>query len=66
MAKTFVITGASAGIGEALALAYASRGNNVVLASRDAVALARVAERCERAGGKALVVKTDVGDEAQC
>jgi len=66
MAKTFVITGASAGIGEALALAYASRRNNVVLASRDEVALARVAERCERAGGKALVVKTDVGDEAQC
>jgi short-subunit dehydrogenase len=66
MAKTFVITGASAGIGEALALAYASRRDNVVLASRDAVALARVAERCERAGGKALVVKTDVGDEAQC
>ena len=66
MAKTFVITGASAGIGEALALAYASRRDNVVLASRDEVALARVAERCERAGGKALVVKTDVGDEAQC
>ncbi|HEX7604263.1 MAG TPA: SDR family oxidoreductase [Polyangiaceae bacterium] len=66
MAKTFVITGASAGIGEALALAYASRRNNVVLASRDEVALARVAERCERAGGKALVVKTDVGDETQC
>jgi len=66
MAKTYVITGASAGIGEALALAYASRRNNVVLASRDEVALARVAELCERAGGKALVVKTDVGDEAQC
>lgn len=66
MAKTLVITGASAGIGEALALAYASRRDNVVLASRDEVALARVAERCERAGAKALVVKTDVGDEAQC
>lgn len=66
MTKTYLITGASAGIGEALALAYASRRNNVVLASRDESALARVAEKCERAGGKALVVKTDVSDPAQC
>lgn len=63
---TYVITGASAGIGEALALAYASRGKNVVLAARDENALQRVAERCERAGGKALVVKTDVTDQEQC
>lgn len=64
--KTYVITGASAGIGEAIALHYASHGNNVVLASRDESALQRVADGCERAGGKALVVKTDVSDEAQC
>ena len=64
--KTYLITGASAGIGEALAVAYASKRNNVVLAARDEAALARVAEKCERAGGKALVVKTDVTDPAQC
>lgn len=64
--KTYVITGASAGIGEALALHYAARGNNVVLAARDESALSRVAESCEQAGGKALVVKTDVSDEAHC
>ena len=63
---TYLITGASAGIGEALALAFASRRGNVVLASRDESALARVAEKCERAGGKALVVKTDVSDPEQC
>ncbi|CAN5575807.1 SDR family oxidoreductase [soil metagenome] len=66
MAKTYLITGASADIGEALALAYASRRNNVALAARDESALARVAEACERAGGKALVIKTDVTDPAQC
>ncbi len=64
--KTYLVTGASAGIGEALAVAYASKRNNVVLAARDEAALARVAEKCERAGGKALVVKTDVTDPEQC
>lgn len=64
--NTYVITGASAGIGEALALAYASRGQNVILAARDENALERVAERCEQVGGKALVVKTDVTDPDQC
>lgn len=64
--KTYVITGASAGIGEALAIHYASALNNVVLASRDEKALRRVAYLCEKVGGKALVVSTDVSDEAQC
>ena len=66
MAKTFIITGASTGIGAALAHVYASRGNNVVLASRNEEELAHLAERCERAGGKALAVRTDVTDIAQC
>lgn len=64
--KTYVITGASAGIGEALAVHYASLGNNIVLAARDEQALVRVADKCEQVGGKALVVRTDVSDEAQC
>lgn len=64
--STYVITGASSGIGEALALAYAARGKNVVLAARSEDALKSVAERCERAGGKALVVPTDVSDPEQC
>jgi len=66
MAKTFVITGASTGIGAALAHTYASRGNNVVLAARNEEELERLAEKCERAGGKALAVRTDVTDIAQC
>lgn len=66
MAKTFVITGASTGIGAALAQTYAARGANVVLAARNEEQLAELAERCERAGGKALVARTDVTDLAQC
>lgn len=66
--KTLVITGASSGIGEALALAYAGRGDNVVLAARSKEALEGVAAACEREGlpGKALVVPTDVTVPEQC
>jgi len=64
--KTLVITGASTGIGEALARAYAARGDQVVLAARDREALERVAGACERAGGQALAVPTDVTDPEQC
>jgi short-subunit dehydrogenase len=64
--KTFVITGASSGIGEALALAYAARGNNVVLAARSKTELERVAGECEKRGGKTLVVVTDVSDPESC
>jgi len=66
MAKTFVITGASTGIGAALARTYASRGENVVLAARNEQELARLAEQCEAAGGKALAVRTDVTEIGQC
>ncbi|XXF80438.1 SDR family oxidoreductase [Myxococcaceae bacterium GXIMD 01537] len=64
--KTVVITGASAGIGEELAVLLAGRGANLVLAARDAEALARVQQRCEQAGGKALSVPTDVTDPEAC
>lgn len=64
--KTFVITGASSGIGEALAIAYATRGHNVVLAARAKDAIENIARTCERAGGKALAVPTDVTDPEAC
>jgi len=66
MARTYVITGASTGIGEAIALAYAARGENIVVAARSEDEIARVAEKCERVGGKALAVKTDVTDPESC
>lgn len=66
MAKTYVITGASSGIGEALARAYALRGANIVLAARDRDRIDRVAAACERAGGRALAAPTDVTEPEQC
>jgi short-subunit dehydrogenase len=64
--KTAVITGASSGIGEELAVVLASRGANLVLAARREEELTRVAKRCEQAGGRALSVPTDVSDQESC
>jgi NAD(P)-dependent dehydrogenase (short-subunit alcohol dehydrogenase family) len=62
-AKTYVITGASSGIGAALALAWAARGENVVLAARSQDEIESLARKC---GERALAVRTDVTDPAQC
>ncbi len=64
--KTIVITGASAGIGEELAVELAGRGANLVLAARSEEALTRVKQRCEQAGGRAITVGTDVADPEAC
>ncbi|MDX3977436.1 SDR family oxidoreductase [Shinella sp.] len=59
-----VIVGASSGIGQATAEAFARRGSRLVLAARNGAALTRVAHACDRLGGKALAVITDVTDPA--
>jgi short-subunit dehydrogenase len=59
-----VITGASSGIGRALALAWAKRKARVVLSARDEGALAKVAEEVRAAGGDAHVCAGDVTVEA--
>src|SRR5262245_10762983 len=55
--KVIVITGASSGIGAALARQRARAGDTVVLAARRADKLATVAETC---GDRALAVRADV------
>jgi NAD(P)-dependent dehydrogenase (short-subunit alcohol dehydrogenase family) len=63
--KIVVITGASSGIGRAAARLFARQGATVVLAARSTKSLEEVALTCEQFGAQALVVPTDVADEAQ-
>jgi len=55
-----VITGAGTGIGRSIAVAFASEGAKVVLASRNRQKLEAVAGEIQTAGKTALVVPTDV------
>jgi len=59
--KVALITGASRGIGEAMALAYAGAGAKVVLASRKQEGLDSVAAKVAEAGGEALAIATHTG-----
>lgn len=61
--RVAVITGASSGIGEACAVAFAEKGAKVVLAARRAERLQSLVARLETMGGEALAVTTDVTDE---
>jgi NAD(P)-dependent dehydrogenase (short-subunit alcohol dehydrogenase family) len=63
--KTAIITGASKGLGKAMALALAEAGASVALVSRDEAKLYVVAEQIRKAGGRAEVFVADVSDEAQ-
>ena len=61
-----ILTGASTGIGEAMAYELAGQGAWLALAARNTVRLEEVAAACRTRGGRALVVATDVTDEEQC
>ncbi|MCU1670173.1 MAG: short-chain dehydrogenase/reductase [Blastococcus sp.] len=63
--QTVVVTGASAGIGRAVATAYGARGATVGLIARGEVGLAAAARDVEKAGGTAVVLPTDVADPEQ-
>jgi NADP-dependent 3-hydroxy acid dehydrogenase YdfG len=58
--KVVAVTGASSGIGEAIALLLAERGAKVVLGARRTDKLTDLAARIEQAGGEAVVAETDV------
>jgi citronellol/citronellal dehydrogenase len=70
--KTLFITGASRGIGKAIALRAAADGANIVIAAKSVRSRERLpgtiysaAEEIEAAGGRALPVQTDIRDEEQ-
>jgi len=63
--KTVLVTGASYGLGEGFALAFARAGADLVLTARTGALLERVAEACRDAGApKVTVVAGDVAVEA--
>jgi NADP-dependent 3-hydroxy acid dehydrogenase YdfG len=59
-----IVTGAGRGIGRAVAEHFAAAGAAVVLASRTSTDLEQVRAGIEKGGARALVVPTDVGDDA--
>jgi short-subunit dehydrogenase len=64
MTKVAVVTGASAGIGRATALAFADEGADVALISRNEERLSRLRKEIDDRGRRALVLPLDVADGA--
>lgn len=62
MSGVTIVTGASQGIGRAIALAFAREGGAVVLAARNRDNLHTVSREVVEAGGTPMVVPTDVSD----
>jgi NAD(P)-dependent dehydrogenase (short-subunit alcohol dehydrogenase family) len=63
--KVAVITGASKGLGKAMALALGAAGASIALASRDVEQLTGVKQALKNVGGKAQVFQADVSEEEQ-
>ena len=63
--QVVVITGASSGVGRAVARAYGARGAKVALLARNREALDACAEEIRQMGGEPLVCVTDMADPGQ-
>lgn len=63
--KTIIVTGASSGFGEAIAIACCGEGANVSLVARRRELLESVAAKARAQGGQALVCPADVSDDEQ-
>lgn len=61
--RTILITGASSGIGEALALHYASNGVFLALSGRNSERLTAVSEACQEKGADVETALVDVTDQ---
>jgi short-subunit dehydrogenase len=64
--RRIILTGASEGIGRALALALSAQKARIVLAARDASRLESLVRECRAAGGEAHAVPTDVANAHDC
>ena len=64
--KSIFITGASSGIGEALAKAYAKKGFTIGIASRREEMIHNVAKEVEILGGKPIIYQLDVQNQEKC
>jgi NAD(P)-dependent dehydrogenase (short-subunit alcohol dehydrogenase family) len=62
--KTAIVTGASSGIGRAIARLFAAEGARVVVAARRRELLAGLVQEVEAAGGTACALAGDVSDES--
>jgi len=63
--KVAIITGAGRGLGRSMAVGFAEAGANVVLAARTMDQLEETADLVKAAGGKSLIVSTNVAEEEQ-
>ncbi len=61
-AKTVVVTGASAGVGRAIARAFGRRRDRVALLARGRAGLAGAKREVEQLGGQGMVIPVDVAD----
>jgi dehydrogenase/reductase SDR family member 7B len=64
--KTVIITGASSGIGEACAYAFAHKGAKIVLAARNLDKLRHIEQKLQSQSVKVLAIKCDVRNEEDC
>jgi short-subunit dehydrogenase len=64
--RRIILTGASEGIGRALALELAARGARLALAARDRERLESLAAECRARGGEARALPTDVTNQTDC
>ncbi len=64
--KVAIVSGASRGIGEAIARSFAAAGARLVLGSRQQAAVQQVADALAVSGAEVLAVGAHVGDTEQC
>ncbi len=64
-AEVVVVTGASGGVGRAIAHSFAKRGARIALLARGETGLEGAREECASFGGHAIAIPTDVADPAQ-